>query len=167
MTQKAEKTLLDFSDLPLHCLRQFEGRCLSWLPQLPAGEKAQAEYAYFRKLAVQAPTRGAGDAGDAVGSRAPSLSPAEADAETHVPEGSRTAANDSCFHQPDLIATPVGLHGRVVPGAEVDVAPAAGRALQGGTQLGGVGYVVGFLGVTPKLPEVEESKGLVKRRRDL
>lgn len=81
--------------------------------------------------------------------------------------GSRTAANDSCFHQPDLIATPVGLHGRVVPGAEVDVAPAAGRALQGGTQLGGVGYVVGFLGVTPKLPEVEESKALVKRRRDL
>lgn len=43
--------------------------------------------------------------------------------------GSSNSARYSCFHQPDLIATSVGLHGRVIPSAEVDVTPASGRAL--------------------------------------
>jgi hypothetical protein len=59
----------------------------------------------------------------------------------------------SRLHEPDLIATSIGLHGRVISSAEVDITPAGGLAFQGGTQLGGVSYVVCFLGITTELPE--------------
>lgn len=78
----------------------------------------------------------------------------------HARPGSGGSVRDSGLHQPDLIATPIGLHGRVIPGAEVDVTPVGGCALQGGAQLGGLSDVVGFLGITPKLPEgTRKSKG--------
>lgn len=42
-------------------------------------------------------------------------------------------ASDSCLHKPDLITTSIGLHGRVISGAVVDIALVGGWcALQGG-----------------------------------
>lgn len=68
--------------------------------------------------------------------------------------------NHSCLYQPDLVATSVGLHGRVIASAEVDVTPAGGYALQGSAQLGGTSHIVSFLGVTTKLPEgTEQGEG--------
>lgn len=69
----------------------------------------------------------------------------------------------SRLHQPDLVATSVGLHGRVISSAEVDVTPVGGCALQGGAQLGGLGYVVGFLGIPPKLPVGTRARGWLRK----
>lgn len=45
-----------------------------------------------------------------------------------------SSARDSRLHKPDLITTSIGLHGRVIPGAVVDVTLVGGWcALQGGT----------------------------------
>lgn len=63
-----------------------------------------------------------------------------------------SSEGDSCLHEPDLITTSIGLHGRVISGTVVNVTLVGGWcALQGGTKLGGVSDVVCFLGVTTKL----------------
>lgn len=102
--------------------------------------------AYFRKLAV---TRFEGDL--EFKKHWPLLTPSQ-DAEAHFQEVLNSVSH-SGLHKPDLIATSVRLHGRVISSAEVDVTPVGGCALQGGAQLGGVSYVVSFLGITTKLPE--------------
>lgn len=70
------------------------------------------------------------------------------------PRGAWGTASDSftALHQPDLVATSVGLHGRVIPGAEVEVSLVLGCALQGGPQLGSLGSVISCLSITTKLP---------------
>ena len=76
--------------------------------------------------------------------------------------GSSGSANDSftALYQPDLIATSVGLHGRVIPGAEVEVRLVRDCALQGRAQLGSLGSVVGCLGIAAKLPgDTEQAAG--------
>lgn len=63
-----------------------------------------------------------------------------------------SSVNNSCLHEPDLITTSIGLHGRVISGTVVNVTLVGGLcALQGGTKLGGVSDVVCFLGITTEL----------------
>lgn len=111
------------------------------------------EHAFFRKLAV---TDFEGklvklDLQLELGKYCPLLPPEEGDTETRFQEVLGSVAH-SCLQQPDLIAPSIGLHGRVITGAEVDVPLVGGCALQGSTQSGGLCYVVCFLGITTKLP---------------
>lgn len=110
----------------------------------PPREKAETEYADFRKLAVKGS-----------GGRLVKLLLPRGSARRNTSRRSRSE-HSSCFHQPDLVAASVGLHGRVVPSAEVEVTPAGGCALQGAPQLSGVRDVVGLLGITAELAGGEE-----------